>query len=55
MRIVVDLPAPFGPTKPVMRPAASSNDRSSTTVRRPYDFVRWETRDHEVLLVLRWM
>ena len=43
MRIVVDLPAPFGPTKPVMRPAVSSNDRSSTTVRRPYDLVRWET------------
>ena len=34
MRIVVDLPAPFGPTNPVMRPEASSNDKSSTTVCR---------------------
>ena len=35
MRMVVDLPAPFGPTKPVTRPAATSNDMSLTARRAP--------------------
>jgi hypothetical protein len=35
IRIVVDLPAPFGPTKPVTRPAATVKVRSSTAVRLP--------------------
>jgi hypothetical protein len=29
-RMVVDLPAPFGPRKPVTLPGRTSNDRSST-------------------------
>ena len=43
IRIVVDLPAPFGPTKPVTRPAATSKDMSWTATRSPYCFVRPET------------
>ena len=35
IRMVVDLPAPFGPTKPVTRPAATVKVRSSTAVRSP--------------------
>src|SRR5216683_7007135 len=31
-RMVVDFPAPFGPRNPVMRPRASSKDRSLTAV-----------------------
>ena len=40
MRIVVDFPAPFGPTKPVTDPAGTPKLRSSTAVRRPNRFVR---------------
>ena len=36
MRIVVDLPAPFGPTKPVTRPGSTVNDSPSTATVRPY-------------------
>ena len=36
MRIEVDLPAPFGPRKPVTRPAGATKLTSSTTVREPY-------------------
>src|SRR6185437_16356578 len=39
-RIVVVLPAPFGPRKPVIFPGATSNDRSSTAVVAPYLLVR---------------
>ena len=35
MRSVVDLPAPFGPRKPVTRPAATSNDMSETACTLP--------------------
>src|SRR2546430_10743243 len=35
-RMVVDFPAPFGPRNPVMRPGASSKDRSLTAVTVPY-------------------
>ena len=39
MRIVVDLPAPFGPRKPVTRPGRATNDTSSTAVWPPYVLV----------------
>jgi hypothetical protein len=41
--MVVDLPAPFGPTNPVTRPAATGKLRSSTARRSPYFLVRFET------------
>ncbi len=37
--MVVVLPAPFGPRKPVTVPGSSSNETSSTTVRSPYFLV----------------
>src|SRR6188474_3740134 len=39
-RIVVDLPAPFGPRNPVTLPAWTVNDRSCTATVEPYRFVR---------------
>src|SRR5690349_1641216 len=39
MRIVVDLPAPFGPRKPVTTPGRTVNVRWSTAVLSPYRFV----------------
>ena len=39
MRIVVDLPAPFGPRKPVTRPGSATKDTSSTAVKPPYVLV----------------
>src|SRR5829696_5876952 len=39
IRIVVVLPAPFGPRKPVTVPGSSVNETSSTTVRSPYFLV----------------
>src|SRR3954471_20601768 len=39
IRIVVVLPAPFGPRKPVTVPGSSAKDTSSTTVRSPYCLV----------------
>jgi len=39
MRIVVVLPAPLGPTKPVMRPAGMLRSALSTARRRPYVLV----------------
>jgi hypothetical protein len=36
MRIVVDLPAPFGPRKPVTTPGRTVNVRSSTATLSPY-------------------
>ena len=39
-RIVVDFPAPFGPTNPVTRPVATPKDSPSTATVRPYRFVR---------------
>ena len=39
MRIVVVLPAPFGPTNPQTEPAGMVSARSSTTVREPNRFV----------------
>ena len=38
MRIVVDLPAPLGPRKPVTRPGLATNDTSSTATWPPYVF-----------------
>jgi hypothetical protein len=40
MRSVVVLPAPLGPRKPVMLPAATSNDNPSTATRSSKRFVR---------------
>ena len=40
MRIVVDLPAPFGPRKPVTRPGCTVNVMPSTAVLGPYLLVR---------------
>jgi hypothetical protein len=37
--MVVDLPAPLGPRKPVTRPDRAVNVMSSTAVNPPYDFV----------------
>ncbi len=39
MRIVVDLPAPFGPRKPVTRPGCATKDTSSTARKSPYVLV----------------
>ena len=38
-RIVVVLPAPFGPRKPVTRPGWHRNEMSSTARKPPYDLV----------------
>src|SRR5579875_1555637 len=40
MRIVVDLPEPFGPRKPVTTPGRTVKLRSSTAVFGPYRLVR---------------
>ena len=37
---VVDLPAPFGPSRPTISPAPTASDRSATTARPPYDLQR---------------
>jgi hypothetical protein len=37
--MVVVLPAPFGPRKPVTLPGITSNDRSLTAVTSPYRLV----------------
>src|SRR6185312_1444647 len=42
-RMVVVLPAPFGPRKPVTLPGSTSNDRSLTAVTSPYRLVRPRT------------
>ena len=42
-RRVVDLPAPFGPRKPVTRPGWTSNERSSTATVRPNRLVSRRT------------
>jgi len=41
MRIVVDLPAPLGPRKPVTRPGWTVNETSSTAIFCPYLLLRW--------------
>src|SRR5690606_16638411 len=43
IRIAVDLPAPFGPRKPVTRPGRHANETSSTAVKSPYDLDRFWT------------
>ncbi len=40
MRIVVVLPAPLAPTKPVITPGRTSNETRSRTVWSPYRRVR---------------
>ena len=39
IRIVVDLPDPFGPRNPVTSPEGTSKVRSSTAVESPYRLV----------------
>src|ERR1700751_2794091 len=59
-RMVVDFPAPFGPRNPVMRPGASSKDRSLTAVTVRYRLVSASTAmvlmavPPEVVTVVRW-
>ena len=48
MRIVVDLPAPLGPRKPVTRPGSAVKVTSSTAVKAPYRLVTFST----VIMVL---
>ncbi len=46
MRMVVVLPEPFGPSRPITSPALTSNDRSSTAVNSPKRFdnpITWST------------
>ncbi|GIF78018.1 hypothetical protein Asi02nite_75360 [Asanoa siamensis] len=43
IRIVVDLPAPLGPRKPVTVPGAHSNETSLTAVCAPYRLVKLVT------------
>lgn len=43
IRIAVDLPAPFGPRKPVTRPGVQSKEMSSTARKSRYTFVRFWT------------
>src|SRR5713101_8349642 len=43
MRIVVDLPAPFGPRKPSTSPFFTVNDTPSTAIVAPNDFRRFRT------------
>ena len=40
IRMVVDLPEPLGPKKPVTRPGGTSNVRLSTAVTAPKRLVR---------------
>src|ERR1017187_7318717 len=42
-RIVVDLPAPFGPRKPVTLPVATSKEISSTAKVLRKRLLRWDT------------
>src|SRR5690242_2774174 len=53
IRMVVDLPAPLGPRKPVTLPGFTSNDRLSTATVAPYLLVRPCASIIAVLLV-RW-
>ena len=43
MRMVVVLPAPFGPRKPRISPFSTLNEMPSTAVWRPYLLVRFST------------
>src|SRR4051812_37369998 len=43
MRIVVDLPAPFGPRKPRTSPRSTPKERSFTATFAPNAFVRFST------------
>ncbi len=43
IRMAVDLPAPFGPRKPVTEPGSTVNDTWSTAVKPPYRLVSSST------------
>src|SRR6185369_8772084 len=43
IRMVVVLPAPFGPRKPRISPLCTLNETLSTAVRGPYRLVRFST------------
>ena len=49
IRIVVDLPAPLGPRKPVTRPGRATKVTSSTAVCSPYLLVTCST------VIMRWL
>jgi hypothetical protein len=53
MRIVVDLPAPFGPRKPVTMPGRTVNESSSTASVSPYRLVREVTSIMPPTLTIR--
>ena len=50
MRMVVDLPAPFGPRKPSTSPRSTVNETSFTATFGPKAFVRFSTVITELLL-----
>ena len=43
MRMRVDFPAPFGPSKPKISPASTVNETASTAVNAPNCFVIFST------------
>src|SRR5258708_23652312 len=43
MRISVDFPAPFGPSRPKISPSFTLNETSLTAVKSPYFFTMWST------------
>ena len=51
---VVDLPAPFGPTRPTISPSPTSRPSSCTAGMRPYRTVRSRTLEHARLPVPRY-
>src|SRR5436305_1694344 len=55
IRIVVDLPAPFGPRKPSTSPRSTSNETSFTATFAPNALVRFLTLIMESLLGLAWL
>ena len=55
IRIDVDLPAPFGPRKPVTRPVRAVKEMSSTTVWPPYFLVSESMVIMERTLLVDWV
>src|SRR5436190_7730701 len=43
MRMSVDFPAPFGPSRPKISPSCTENVTSSTAVKSPYFLMMWST------------
>ena len=51
MRISVDLPAPFGPSRPKISPGATENEMPSTAVKSPNRLTMFRTSTAAVRLV----